>query len=347
MRPTAARRCDWPGPRVMRPRPCGKQPVLTFLRDCWAARRLRLVDSNSGVRCPSRQVVEGIDNEWLRALVPEVVNFRGRLEEAGAGGVLVGGTSRDAVVERSFTLGDRDERRAGMGVPPGVSARGNRQLLERDIAGGRGTQDIRRWTVGDLKADALSERLLSDTYLHRPRDRGRLRNTNDGLVRERSACDNRTTDDRGTRRRQSPPEPSATATVTRAPRTTPSMTNRCLRAPAEPARTSELLVLSSCSEGSFISVLLLVELRRLGPQRVTQHGVTWLMGGGLALRHSGWSLPDWFRFALRAMSVARRCPGVIARKRLDGEVLQIRRAALGFSPARPRRSLDRRARSAR
>jgi hypothetical protein len=68
------------GPRARMPR--GK-PVLTFLRDRRAARRLRLVDSNPGVRCPSRQVVEGIDNEWLRALVPEVVNFSGRLEEAG------------------------------------------------------------------------------------------------------------------------------------------------------------------------------------------------------------------------------------------------------------------------
>ena len=110
------------------------------------------------------------------------------------------------MVERSFTLGDRDQRRAGTGVPPSVSAGGNRQLLERDIAGGRGTTGHKTLDGLDLKADALPQRLLSDTYLHRPRDRGRLRNTYDGLVRERSACDNRTTDDRGTRRRRGPPD---------------------------------------------------------------------------------------------------------------------------------------------
>jgi len=132
------------------------------------------------------------------------VNFRGRLEEAGAGGVLVGGTARRAVVERSFTLGDRDQRRPGMGVPAGVSAGGDRQLLERDVTRGRGTTGHKTLDCLDLKADALPHRLLSDTDLHRPRDGGRLWNTDDGLVHERTACDNRTTDDRGTRRRRGP-----------------------------------------------------------------------------------------------------------------------------------------------
>ena len=46
-----------------------------------------------------------------------------------------------------------------------------------------------------------------------------------------------------------------------------------------------------------MSVLLFVELRRLGPQRVIQHGVTRPVRGRVALQQSGWSLPEWARFA--------------------------------------------------
>src|SRR5688572_12762153 len=98
----------------------------------------------------------------------------GGLEETAAHSVLMPGAAGPRcapVVQGPLAGGDRHEGRSRMRVPPGMSARVDRDLLEGRVAGPRGAASDQRPDGSDLDLDALGDLLATHTKLDLARHR--------------------------------------------------------------------------------------------------------------------------------------------------------------------------------